>query len=645
MNLRSVVLVIAAAILAAGLVGCGGGGGGGGQTDLPGVSLTISADTTGDGTRSVTSRGPIINAPLDEGAVAIAYEYRTGDEVARGTLDAGGQCTLDVTPGLTIVVVITGTKGGKDYRLSTIIANVPVADEEVFADPATTIAAEAVASKHPKGSDTVLDDATFDAVLTQATAYVVANADGDYSLTGGLIGGTAFGGVGSIVVATVQAVVDAVPAVIDSNLILAKNAVQQIKEAGIPLMAMTEQEIPDAEGIFTDEVLGKYEALADRLSDQSLLGGVAMRGVNIGGEYFDLMEIPLGHTYTLDGESGTLTETGDGQADRYTITYIYTNGETATCTLVAVKNGSQWTVTETRDTDALLEYKGSFPEIVNEDPGHDPSLTGSFSFKDTDFPTPLTFNGTASAVGSDKDAYTKMVFDGTLAAPDFSARGRFEVNFRSTMPSNAKPDDVIYDFATSASMTDASIAATDSAGNTITLTGDMSATATTITKDGYAQQVPTHFEMSGTYGNSQSGLGFEGSITANWTNPGVVTELTAKGSVNLHGELTRTGYPPYYEDLTVTLDNSAITSDIDLRVGGNRLHGSASGTMVHDNPPYGTLTLTNQSGVQFNLAIDTSEVFSGSMKAGDPLTEVTKSITKVGDRMRITFTDDTYEEF
>ena len=641
MNARVGLFAIVVAVLAVTLVGCGGGGGG--SIEPTGVTLTISADTTWAETRSVTSRSPIINAPLDIGAVVVAYDYSTGLELARGTITVSGKCRLDVTPGLTIVVVATGTRGGKDYRLSTIIPNVPIADADVVADPATTIAAEAIAQKHPIGSGTVLDDATFGDVLGEATAYVAANADEDFSLTGGLIGGTAFGVAGSIDTAKIPDVIDHVPDVINSNLVQAKNAVQQIKEAGVPLMAMTEQEIPDAEGIFTDEVLAKYEALASRLSDQSVLGGVAMRGVNITGEYFDLMEIPLGHTYTL-GDAGSLTETGVGPTDRYTITYIHTNGGTATCTLVAVKSGAQWTVTETRDTDTLLEYKVSFPQIVKEDWGHDPSLTGNFSFKDKDFPTALTFEGTASAEGTGPDTYTKGVFDGTLTSPNFSARGRFEVNFLSSLPDNHKPDAVIYDFATSASMTDANISVTDSAGNTITLTGDMSARASTNMHNGYAQCVPTHFELSGTYGNTHSGLGFEGSITANWTNPGVVTELTFNGNVNIRGELTRTGYPTYYEDVTVTLNSGAITSEIDLRVGGDSLKGTASGTMVRGNSPYGTLTLTNQAGVQFNLESSASYVLSGSMQAGYPLTEVA-TITKDGDRMKITFTDDTYEQF
>jgi len=636
MKLRSGLFTIVVAMLAVTLVGCGGGGGGGPET--PGVTLTISADTTWAETRSVTSRAPIINAPLEDGAVVVAYDYRTGDEIpgARGTLTAG-RCPLQVTPGDFIVVVITGKSGGKDYRLSTIIPSVPVADEDVVADPATTIAAEAYASKYPMGTGTVPPFP--DAILAEATAYVQANPGDDYSVGGGLIGEPAFGTPGSIVVTEIPLVVAAVPDA-SNGLALAKDAVQQIKEAGVPLLAMVNQEIPDAEGIFTEEVLDKYDAFASRLSHESLSGWVMMYGVHMGSEHLEFKEIPLGHTYTID-DAGSLTGTPGGPANQYTITY--TDGG-VTYTLVAVLSSSQWTVTETRSDDALLEYKVSFPQIVNEDPGSEPSLTGSLSFKDKDFPTAVTFNGTASAVGAGKDTYSKMVFDGTLTSPNFSSRGTFEVNFRSSLPDNHKPDAVIYDFPTSASMTDANISATDGAGTTITLTGAMSATATTITHDGYAQSVPTHFELSGTYGNSKSGLGFEGSITANWTNPGVVTELTAKGNVNLHGELTRTGHQTYYEDLAVALDNGAITSQIDLRVGGDSLKGTASGTMVHDNPPYGTLTLTNQAGVQFNLESNSSYVLSGSVKAGYPLTQVA-NITKVGDRMRITFTDDTFEEF
>ena len=316
-----------------------------------------------------------------------------------------------------------------------------------------------------------------------------------------------------------------------------------------------------------------------------------------------------------------------------------------TRTVVAVKSGTQWTITETV-SDGSAEYSASFPDTGHE-PGANPSYTATISLKNAAFPTALTFVGAASAEGAGLDTYSKMVFDGTLTSPNFSSRGRFEVNFLSSMPSNHKPGATIHDFPTSASMTNANISVTDgagAAGTTITLTGDMSATATTITHDGYAESVPTHFELSGTYGNTHSGLGFDGSIEANWTNPGEVTELTAKGNVNLHGELTRTGHPTYYEDLAVALDNGAITSDIDLRVGGNTLKGTASGTKVQDRSPYGTLTLTNQAGVQFNLESNSSYVLSGSVKAGSPLTQVA-AISKVGDRIRITYTDSTFDEF
>ena len=647
MNLKPVVLMIAAAILAAGLVGCGGGGPG--SSEPTGVTLTISADTEWSETRSVTSRATTMIAPLaDEGSLVVAYDYSTGLEVARGTLTLG-TCKLNVTPGLTIVVVITGKSGGKDYRLSTIIPDVPIADAEVVADPATTIAAEAIAQKHPIGSGTVLDDATFGDVLGEATAYVAANADEDFSLTGGLIGGTAFGGAGSIVVAEIPDVVAAVPDVINSNLVQAKNAVQQIKEAGVPLMAMTAQEIPDAEGIFTDEVIDKYKAFAAGL-DESVMGTLLMGSwdsVQLDGSDVHYSDIPLGRTYTgvLSGGVLTLTDADADTAGRYT---IVTEVDALTRTVVAVKSGIQWTINETV-SDGSAEYSASFPDTGHE-PGLNPSFTADISLKNEAFPTAVTFEGTASAVGAGKAAYTKMVFDGTLTAPDFEARGRFEVNFLSELPDKAKPDAVIYDFPTSASMTNASIAATDSAGNTITLTGAISATGTTITESGdlgHTEFRPSHFALSGTYANSKSGLGFEGSITANWTNPAASydDEMKAEANVNLHGEITRGDHPPYYEDLTVTLDNGAITSVIDLRVGGNSLKGTASATMVHEHLPYGTLTLTNQAGVQFNLALSASEVFSGSVKAGDPLTQVA-TITKDGDRIRIASdTDSWYEEF
>jgi len=636
-------------MLATVLAGCGGGGGGGGSLtppETPGVTLTVRADTVRTGTRSVAGRVPVITASVDDGADVVALNYSTGSVIASGKL-VGGKSALRVTPGLTIVVVVTGKRDGKNYRLSTIIPTVPIADKDVVADPATTIAAEAIASKHAAGAGTVLDHATCAAVLAKAAEFVLATPAADYSVGGGLLGGTEFGKPGSIVVAEIPEVVAAVPVVINNSVVLAKNAIQQIKEAGVPLAAMASQEIPDAQRIFTDEVLGKYVAFVSGLRI-SILGSLLADDSakpQLDGHSFYIEDDHMGRTFSgvyVAGGRGvlSLTDTGAGPADRYTITV---RDGALTRTLVVVKSGTQLAYTETV-SDGSAEYKASFPVLGHsEDLGANPSYTGTLSLKNAAFPTAVTFAGTLSAVGMDIDSYRKVVFDGTLTAPNFSMGGRFECNFPSSKPAGAKAWQSIYDFMTSASMTDGRVSITDGA-TTMTLTGDIRASFSVATIDGYSEAWPTHFELSGKYRNSHSGLGFDGDITANWTNPGDVTELTARGDVQMVGKLTRTGHPTYSQDVKVTLDGGVITSTIDLRVGSNTLIGSASGNMVRHKSPYGKLTLTNQAGVQFNLDLSSSYVLTGDIKAGAALATAA-TISEVGDRIRIAYTDGTFDEF
>lgn len=127
------------------IAGCGGGGGG----EQPGTILTIGADVSTGGTAGSSSvrADSTLTAPLDAGSLVVAYDFKTGKEVARGTLDSTGWCTLRITPGLTVAVVITGTREGKNFRFSTIIPQVPIYSKEYVLTPATSIAAEAIAQE------------------------------------------------------------------------------------------------------------------------------------------------------------------------------------------------------------------------------------------------------------------------------------------------------------------------------------------------------------------------------------------------------------------------------------------------------------------------------------------------------------------
>lgn len=234
------------------LAGCGGGGGAPAPTG--GVKLTLGADTLAQA-KAIT---PL--AALDDGARVLATDFLTGATVATGTL-TGGACTLaGVTPGRTVAVVITGTRGGKQYRLSLIVPNVPAADAEYRVDPVSSLAAEAIAGKLPA---TALDDATYQAVY-DAAETVVSNAGpaADYSLTaGGIIAGTALGAVKTDAVNTLDAVV---PATVDSGVAQAKNAVAQAKLAVgqyEPALASEAARVEDAYG----EVGGALTTLSDRL--------------------------------------------------------------------------------------------------------------------------------------------------------------------------------------------------------------------------------------------------------------------------------------------------------------------------------------------------------------------------------------------
>jgi len=185
-----------------------------------GVPLIIGADTMpGAG---FTKGAVTIAAPLDAGATVQAINFRTGEVVATGTLLADGTVSITLPAGLTVAVVITGKRGGKDYRLSLLIPVVPSADdpEPFIATPQSTVATEALAESH---FHEPIDPATYAAAYNAASSF----ASADVSLGGGIVKtGSSFGN-NSLDTTAAKPVTDVTSLPLNGKLSLAKNAVIQ----------------------------------------------------------------------------------------------------------------------------------------------------------------------------------------------------------------------------------------------------------------------------------------------------------------------------------------------------------------------------------------------------------------------------------
>lgn len=600
------------------LSGCGGGGGGGGGDTTPGSALTLGADAQYAATRAATRAEAVLGAKLDAGANVTAYELATGLQVATGVLDSSGFVTLTVPSDKALIVVITGTSASKAYRLSIVLAQVPV-DAEYVADPATSITAEAVATKFLSSGKT-LAQSDIDAVQEAAVSFVTSHPDADYSVGAGPIlelgSGDVAGSIDGIELADVIAVVPN-PDTVNDKIVLAKNAVQQIKEAGIPLEAMVSQERPDVEGIFTTEVSAKYDALWTRLNKLII---PAHGNLMYNGQRMQTGDLTMDQAYKVTdynyGNPIIVDDPANNQAGQITITYETPPGEmpAGIYTVVAKKVGARWILTQTFSGDPQQEYVFDTPDINLGTNPSNPSYTATASVKDSNFTTPVTFEGAISATGPDTDHYTQITFTGTLSSPNVSSSGTFQANFPSSVPSGAEIGDKTYDFPISASMSNANITVTGG-GTTIALTGNISVEMVTFMGDYGLEIAPKNITMTGTYDNSHSGLHFNGSITGVWTNAPTTGNVNAKGTLTLHGELTRVGHPTYYADISFALDSGNITSDIDLRAGANTLQGTASGTLdVNGNLGESHMTLTNQAGVQFNLVRSPEGVVTGNVK-------------------------------
>ncbi|MCX6376428.1 MAG: hypothetical protein NTU88_10430 [Armatimonadetes bacterium] len=274
MNLRSVVLMIAAAILAAGLVGCGGGGGPNPLAPVPGAMLTFDTSVTPIDTKSPSKA--IVNVALDDGALVKAYDYATGLPIKDGTIEQG-KCQLTLKSDLTVLVVATGTKTVegevRNYRLSMIIAETPAAEKEYTLEPVSSLAAEAIVHEHPMAEDKRLSDDIVQAVEDTVLTYLDSNPDETFYLGGSLMPADKnLGEEGSIDPTKLAPVIEEAAKEVDDAMVDAKNAVQQIKQAGIPFQQLVLDDRTNLDAAY-HAVESKYRAVWNRIG--KLIGPAA----------------------------------------------------------------------------------------------------------------------------------------------------------------------------------------------------------------------------------------------------------------------------------------------------------------------------------------------------------------------------------
>ena len=632
------------------LSGCGSGGD---DSPLaPGVTLTIGAET-GTVAEGMTRADVSLLAPLDAGAVVTVYDFRTGAVIKTGTLDSNGFCDLStVTTGLTVAIVVTGSRDGQPYRLSTIIANVPNSDDTVLLTPATSIAAEAVAQQYYTLNQ-IIDAATFEEVLDAAQTYVNNNPGANYSLNGTLIQGSTFGADGSLDETALASVLAAVPDAIDNDIVLAKNAVQQVREAGFTLDRMVQLPPPDLQSIFTQTVIDNYTALSDRLNFlmlPAILGDMDYYDGNYWQYGIPIVALTPDKAYQVTTNYGGYLEIEDDPSNDTPGQVTITDSTTATTYTLVCKQTSETTmqVTQTSNGDAQMQYRATVTLPMGLDQSN-PMVQVSISLRDATYTTPLTFVGTVSAVGENFEQYTRITYAGTLTTPEVTSNCVLQANFPATVPVGAEPDAQVYDFPTSFSMTDTNLVF-HGPDFTVSLTGEITATSQVVTgEDGYKTVLPKTFSLSGGYADTGNGIDFDGEINANWNNPTADPDpSTVSGSVSLEGTFAREGFPTYAVDLSFTMTGGllgapgTLTTIIDLQAGAYRLQGTGSANILPDgsvvNP---SLTLTNQAGVTFTLVDDGGDL-SGIITVG-----ATQVATITGGEfggIRVTYTDSTFDE-
>ena len=558
---------------------------------------------------------------------------------------------------MSVVIVVIGKAGTppKDYRLSTLIASVSDSTTEYVADPATSIAAEAFSANDGNyANNKVFSADDLAAVLAAAQTFVENNPDADYSITSGdIIAGTKFGQSDSLNsgAAGISAVIDAVQA-IDSNLAVAKNMVNQIQEAGMPLRAMVSPENLDFRDVLTDDVLMNYQTVMEG-AGKLLLPAVGSGGTTLGGDHggLDISQLTVGHAYEVTGVNSDgrleLTDTGAGTAGQITMTYDMTSADpSGIYTVVAKHVGSNWEITQTFSGDTAQDYKLTVSDnafLANH--GLNPTMGGTLSMKDKNFATPITFVGSISEVRqAGSDDITSATATGTLTTPLVTNTGTYSVQFATSKPSGAAAWQKIRDFPTRMTLTNSKTELLLSGGKKITISCNASSTTQFLTDDGYVSMEPNDIQFSGSYVNTNTGLDFSGdaSFSATWVTDGHRHDVPT-ASAHLKGELKKDAHPTYSVDITCAKTANNISADLSLAAGVNTLTGHGTSTLnTGTGISVASLTLTSSTGAVILLNQDSSDVRSGSITVG---VEKVADISEVDHMIRIVFKDSTFKEF
>jgi len=641
------------------LVGCGGGGGGaggGGSAITAGVTIKAGADTSvaalTPASRAASTRAPVnLVAPLDNGAQVSVYNFQTGELIKTGTLTNGWCEIKDVPAGLSLAIVVVGKRGGKDYRLSTLVPVVAESGAEYVADPSTSIAAEAFAAQH-FAKNKVFSQEDWAPVLNTALQFVQSHSTSDFSVGGGVFTSSGFGKSDSLN-AGAAGISDVIAAVgtVNDKLARAKNTIALIGEAGIPLRAMLDPEPTDFQNVFTDQVISKYQALAQNMG-KLLLPAVSEGEMVESGHPnqpdLNIAGLTSGHRYTVSGVDSqgrlVLQDAGSGTAGQITVKRsIPGEGD---YTVVAEKSGSNYEITQTFSGDSQQQYTIKVPVSAfdSQGPGANPTLTGSASLKDKNFTTPVTLNVTLGAVGSDPDHYTSVTFNGTLQTPQVASTGTFRVNFATALPSGAASWQTHYDFPTEVSMTDSRIEV-NVGSKKITIEGNATATTQFLKFDREVTPMPATVAFTGKYANTDTGLSFDGSIT--WNATWLVKNDSAHpetATAVLDGSLVKQNHPTYSLKISANKTATAVTADVTVVAGIVSLTGTVTGQVDQTTGDLtsSNATITSSTGVVLAIRQTGSGPASGDIKVDG---EKVADISFLRNRVRIDFVGDGFEEY
>lgn len=642
-------------LLALILAGCGGGGGGGRTlTGGTGFVTTIGADAGGG---EALSRDSGIVAKLDAGAVIQAFDFTTGTLLATGTIGDNGMGNINLPPGKTVAIVVTGTRGGKPYRLSTVIPTVIADNQTYIAGPAETLAAEALAEKF-YAKDTVIDKDTWSGLLDTAQQLITDNPDPDMSVGGGYVAGTAFGAADSLNPEAAADVIDGVPDIIDNGLAKAKNAVRLINTAGVPFKVFLDEEVPDLEAVAEATANGiadvnirafadKYRILGDRL------GELFFPAIN-GDYYYDgqsgvgIDDLEVGKAYKVIGDRTPENALEDYPARNVAgVVTIVKENEGDTLTLTSRKNGTTWTLTEKSTADSRLNYTVILPDGVAS--RANPTIAASISLTDKDITTPLTLVGTVRLTGPAGGPYTTVVFTGAVTSLEVNATSQTTVKFPATVPEGAPESWDTYYYPSEITMNSLN-GRFSSGGLVATVSGAYSMKMTpTVVMDNLVP-MPTELTLTSAAlsvsGNGKSfSMSGSGAVKCSYQEGGFypkifptefsITNLTASlngGQVTATGSLSAKG-----QIIKKDGTNSVFPTDVSLNgayantVSGTSFSGALTGKWDNpgDDPDLKTLQATIT--VQGSLKRANHQDFSADLRfATDGAGSGTLTVTKLG---------------